>query len=377
MSSFSEDRSARTTHQQLTLEGRYYASPEIYDRETERIFLRQWIFAGRTHVLPNAGDYFVRDFENESVIVVRGDDGELRAFHNACRHRGTRICREAHGQFTAGIRCPYHAWTYGLSGELRGVPNMKDDPHFCRDDWPLKPVALAEWDGCVMLNLAPDPVPFAEAYAPFLGKFERWRLGDVVSAHQVVYELRANWKLVFQNYSECYHCPSLHPRLNELTPYRDSINDLEEGPLLGGPMRMSKAGGSMTMDGERCARPLPGVAGEDLDLVYYYTVFPNLLLSLHPDYVLMHRIERLAVDRTRIVCEWLFHPEAMARDDFDPKPAIEFWNMTNLQDWEVSERSQDGVSSRFYTPGPYLPLESMIAAWDREYLRQLGDAKEG
>ena len=131
-------------------------------------------------------------------------------------------------------------------------------------------------------------------------------------------------------------------------------------------------GGSMTMSGQRCASPLGELAGEDLNCVQYYTVFPNLLLSLHPDYVLIHRIERLAPDRSRIVCDWLFHPSAIAEPDFDPSGAIEFWNMTNQQDWHVSELSQKGISSRAYTPGPYAELESMIAAWDRQYLAALG-----
>jgi Rieske 2Fe-2S family protein len=138
-------------------------------------------------------------------------------------------------------------------------------------------------------------------------------------------------------------------------------------------MRMSIEGGSMTMSGARCAAPLGELAGDELNQVQYYTVFPNLLLSLHPDYVLIHRIDRLAVDRTRIVCDWLFHPDAIAAPDFDPSGAIDFWNMTNEQDWEVSRLSQLGIASRAYTPGPYAELESMIAAWDREYVTALGE----
>ncbi len=174
-----------------------------------------------------------------------------------------------------------------------------------------------------------------------------------------------------ENYSECYHCPTLHPQLNRLTPFRDSTNDLEDGPFLGGPMRLTGDSQSMTMTGRSCASPLGSVAGEDLRLVYYYTVFPNMLLSLFPDYALVHRLERRAVDQTRIVCDWLFHPEAMHQPGFDPSDAIEFWSVTNTQDWQVSEMSHRGIASRAYVPGPYAELESMIAAWDREYLRAL------
>jgi len=179
--------------------------------------------------------------------------------------------------------------------------------------------------------------------------------------------------LIFQNYSECYHCPSLHPVLNKLTPFRNSSNNLEEGPFLGGPMRMSIDGGSMTMSGQTCALSLGDLSGEALNCVQYYTLYPNMLLSLLPDYVLIHRIERLAPDRSRVICDWLFHPAATAAPDFDPSGAIEFWSMTNEQDWGVSELSQKGISSQAYTPGPYSELESMIAAWDREYLSSIDE----
>jgi len=363
--------STRTSLGAMTLERKYYVGPDVYEAETERIFLRRWLYAGRTSELEKPGAYFLFDIEDESIIVLRDHEGRIHAHHNLCRHRGTRLVTEATGTFPKSIQCPYHAWTYALDGTLTGAPFMDEVESFCRADYPLKTVRVALWEGCVFINLSDDPQPFEDAFAPFLGKFTRWDLADLQIAHRIVYELEANWKLVFQNYSECYHCPALHPALNRLTPFRNAENDLEEGPLLGGPMRMEIDGGSMTMSGQRCAPPLGDLKGDELSQVQYYTVFPNLLLSLHPDYALIHRVDRLAMDRTRIVCEWLFHPDAIAASDFDPSEAIEFWNMTNLQDWGVSRLSQAGISSRAYTPGPYAELESMIAAWDREYLKAL------
>ncbi|MDH3734346.1 MAG: aromatic ring-hydroxylating dioxygenase subunit alpha [Gemmatimonadota bacterium] len=361
----------RTAAGARTLERKYYASKEVFDAETERILLRRWLYAGRGSSL-SRGDYFLFEVDAESVIVLRDGDDRIQAFHNVCRHRGTRLTDVPEGSFSKSIQCPYHAWTYGLDGALIGAPFMDEVDGFCAEDYPLHSVAVSEWEGGIFVNLDPDAEPFESAFGTLIGKFDRWHWGELDLAHRIVYEIDANWKLVFQNYSECYHCPSLHPQLNRLTPFRNAWNDLEEGPFLGGPMRMSIEGGSMTMSGQRCAAPLPGIDGEDLNLVQYYTIFPNLLLSLHPDYVLVHRIERLAVDRTRIVCDWLFHPEAMAAQDFDPSDAIEFWNTTNKQDWQVSELSQKGIASRAYRPGPYSELESAIAAWDREYLRALG-----
>lgn len=362
----------RTAQGATTLERRYYVDREVYDLETDRIFFDRWLFAGRASDVPGAGDYLLFEVESESVIVLRDHEGQIHAHHNVCRHRGTRLVEEPSGTFPRSIQCGYHAWTYALDGTLVGAPFMDEVESFCRADYPLKNVAVAIWEGCIFVNLSEEPEPFEQAFAPLIEKFSRWRLSELERAHRIVYDIPANWKLIFQNYSECYHCPALHPVLNRLTPFRNSSNDLEEGPFLGGPMRMEIEGGSMTMTGQRCASPLGGLAGDDLNTVQYYTVFPNLLLSLHPDYVLVHRIDRRAPDRSRIVCDWLFHPEAMAAPDFDPGPAIEFWNMTNEQDWTVSRLSQEGISSRAYTPGPYAELESMIAAWDREYLRALG-----
>jgi Rieske 2Fe-2S family protein len=357
----------------FTLPQVYYTSDAVFAREMQRIFTDRWLFAGHVHQIPEAGDFFLFQIAQENLIIVRDRQGQTRAFFNVCRHRGARVCTEEKGRFASGIQCPYHAWTYGLDGALVGAPIMGEVATFSKEDYPLKSAAVQVWEGLIFVNLASEPEPFEQAFGPLFGKFSRWQIADLQSVHRTVYEVDANWKLLFQNYSECYHCPGVHPVLNQLTPFRNSINDLEEGPFLGGPMQMSQAGGSMTMSGARCAAPLGEVAGDDLDLVYYYTIFPNIFLSLHPDYVLIHRGDPIAVDRTRIVCEWFFHPDAIAKQDFDPQPAIEFWDMTNRQDWHLCSISQQGISSRAYSPGPYSDLESQLAAFDREYLRALGD----
>ncbi len=352
-----------------TLPGEYYTAEGIFQRELERIFYRRWLYAGRSAQLAEPGSYALFELGPESLIVLRDGDGEVRAFYNVCRHRGTRLCTKPGGRFRRAITCPYHAWVYALDGRLTGAPNMGSVKGFRKADYPLHAVRVAHWEGGIFVNFAHRPEPFENAFAAGLSRFRAWRLNELRVAHEVTYDVAANWKLILQNYSECYHCPTLHPQLNRLTPYRDSSNDLEEGTILGGPMRLAEPFESMTESGRACAPPL--VSGAARRCVYYYVVFPNLLLSLHPDYVLVHRLLPQAVDRTTVVCTWLFHPEALARPDFDPGDAIAFWNTTNLQDWEVCELSQQGVASRAYTPGPYADLESMIAALDRTYLAAL------
>ena len=357
---------------QRTLPGRYYTLAEIYAEERERIFTARWICVGRAAEIPAAGDYLLRTIAGESVIVVRGRDGALRAFYNVCRHRGTRLCEEPRGRFSETIQCPYHAWTYTIDGQLIGAPHMSEVQGFDRRDYPLHAVALETWEGFVFVNLAGAPEPFAQAFAPVAGRFSRFNLSALRAARRVDYDVAANWKLIFQNYSECLHCPVIHPGLAKLTPYTSGENDLIDGPFLGGYMVITKEGGSLTLSGRACGAPVGQLPAEDLNRVYFYSIFPNLLLSLHPDYVMFHTLWPDGPGRTRITCDWLFHPDSFAAPGFDPDDAVRFWDETNRQDWHICEQSHAGITSRAYVPGPYSPREGIAAAWDREFLQALG-----
>jgi len=221
--------------------------------------------------------------------------------------------------------------------------------------------------------VAEQPAPFDRAWAALQGRFARFGLPALVAGHRVVYDVRANWKLVFQNYSECLHCPTIHPKLAAVLPYQSGANDLTEGPFLGGYMEIKPPNQSATMSGRACGHLVSGdLPDQDRHRAFYYTLMPNLLLSLHPDYVNYYLVRPLAVDRTEVESEWLFHPETLADAGSNIRDAIEFWDLTNRQDWEIVGQAQLGISSRRYTPGPYSPRESVPAAWDREYLRQMG-----
>ncbi len=368
-----KERSARG---QQTLTSDYFTSEAIFREERERIFRRRWLYAGHASQLAKPGDYFLFELDRESVIVLADTKGEPRAFHNVCRHRGTRLCEGPHGSVGHAIQCPYHAWTYGLDGALRAAPNMNDVQGFQRTDYPLVAAPLAVHEGLLFVHLGDDPQPLATELSALGGRFDRWKIGELRSVHQTVYEVDANWKLFFHNYSECYHCPNVHPHLNKLTPYKNTENDLDEGPVLGGPMWMTNPDGSMTMGGERCAPLLPGLAERDRGHVAYYTIFASMFLSLHPDYVLVHRSVALSPTRTRIFCDWYFHPEAITAPGFDPQPAIAFWDLTNRQDWELCANAQRGISSRAYVPGPYADIESQLAAFDRQYLEAMGHQQQ-
>jgi glycine betaine catabolism A len=359
-----------------TLPGEYFTSSAIFAEEREKIFARRWLCVGREAQLEAAGDYFLRDVLGESIIVVRDDAGRTNAYYNVCRHRGSRLCEAETGSFDGTIRCPYHSWTYALDGRLLGAPSTGDLPGFSVADYPLRRLALAKWEGFLFINLADEPEPFENAWAPLLGRFARFNISRLVTARTIEYDVKANWKLLFQNYSECYHCGPVHPSLARATPPTSGENDLVDGPFTGGFMVMNSGYESLTMTGRSCGLPVGDLPPEELRRVYYYAIVPNMLLSLHPDYVMFHTLWPEAPDRTRVTCSWLFHPDTLTDSRFDPNDGVEFWDMTNRQDWHICERSQLGVSSRAYRPGPYSKREALPAQFDREVLRALGHERE-
>ncbi|HET9392843.1 MAG TPA: aromatic ring-hydroxylating dioxygenase subunit alpha [Candidatus Rubrimentiphilum sp.] len=349
-----------------TLDSQWYCSPDIFARENERIFSRSWICAARIEDLEEPGRYVVREIAGESLILTADDARNVRAFYNVCRHRGTRLCADETGIFKGTIQCPYHAWTYGLDGALRVARNMDGVEDFDLSAYPLREASVAQFEGFVFVAL--DPLePFAETFASLAGRFAAWQLPKLRRAASMTYDVACNWKLVFQNYSECYHCPVIHPQLERLSPSDSGRNDLIEGPFLGGYSELRESAATLTVSG-RTQRPL--LAGdENSSRVYYYTIFPSLLLGLHPDYVMVHYVQPLGPARTRIVCDWLFDPQTMAEWYFDSSDVVDFWDLTNRQDWAVNELTQAGVASRAYTPGPYSQQEGLLHAFDRHYLR--------
>ena len=364
-----------------SLPQKYFVSPEIFAKEQENIFSRNWLLVGHQSQIANAGDYIVQDVNRESLIVIRDKDEAIRGFYNVCRHRGTRLKEDTCGHASA-IQCPYHAWTYGLDGRLIGAPHMDEVPGFDKAEYSLHQVNLGLWEGFIFVNLADASTErgdysLAKWFAPLNGKFADWNMAILRPTKRIEYDVRANWKLMFENYSECYHCPGVHPQLQKVSPYDSAENDLAEGPFLGGFMKINP-GKSLTMSGNACALPIEHDHEQEHDKestqrVFYYSIFPNMLLSLHPEYVMVHQLWPQSPERTLIVCDWFFHPDAARAGQavYNPDDAIEFWNATNKQDWHVCELSQQGIASRAYRPGPYSSRESIPAAWDEYYLRSM------
>ena len=368
------------------LDGRLYTDSAVFDEEMERIFTSMWVCGGRLEELNEPGRFVTREIGGESVIAVRtaaaGDAGVgsngngaagpaangLAAFFNVCRHRGSRVVDECAGRAKV-FQCPYHAWTYGLDGRLVGAPHMGRD--FDANSAGLVPVRIEALNGFFYLSLAADGPPLAEVAAD-LPDLSRFTLGRLVRGDRHEYEAQANWKILCENYNECYHCAVVHPELNRVSDYRNGGN-LETGRFfVGGPMTLNDGCDTMTATGRSDRPDLPAIEVADRTSVQYFHVYPNLLISLHRDYVVTHTLWPIEAGRTRIVCEWLFDPDTAAAPGFDPSDAVAFWHLVNSQDWKVCARTQLGVASRGYRPTAYEESEACIQIFDGWYLDQMG-----
>jgi Rieske 2Fe-2S family protein len=245
--------------------------------------------------------------------------------------------------------------------------NMNEVPGFDSSEFPLHQARLATFEGFIFVNLSNDAPAFESEFAPLIGRFADWHIASLNTAHTVSYDLACNWKLAFLNYSECYHCPLVHPQLDKLSPSDSGRNDLMEGPFLGGYSEMRQQGAGLTSSGHSIRPTIGDVHGEDLDRVYYYTIFPSMMLSLHRDYVMVHYVRPVSEGRSEVDCAWLFDPATMAAPGFDPSDVVEFWDLTNRQDWHVNELTQLGMQSRAYTRGRYSNAEGLLSAFDAYY----------
>jgi glycine betaine catabolism A len=364
------DLTRRAFAHALTLPAETYTSAAILRLEERALYFGQWICVGREADVPRAGDFRVLAVAGDSIILMRGQDSVLRAFFNVCQHRGSRLLDEDVGNLGARLVCPYHAWAYDTEGRLQVAPQMA--PGFCKEDRGLIPVRLASWNGFVFVNADTAAPDFARAL-PDLPDLARYRMQDLVCGRRYEYAVQANWKLIVENYSECYHCPGAHPQLHKLTELIGrSERAMESGSCFnGGPMRLRDGVQTMSTSGASSLPLIPGLSHDDSRYVYYYVIYPNILLSPHPDYVMTHYVTPLAADRSKVTCEFLFTQEAVRQPGFDPSGITDFWDLTNKQDWALCERTQKGVASRGYRQGPYNSAEDCVHKFDRWYADRL------
>jgi Rieske 2Fe-2S family protein len=366
---------------QRTLPTSWYRSADIFRIEKERIFCREWVAVCREEQLPHAGDAQVLSVLGESILLVRNREGQLRAFYNVCRHRGARLCRDADAKVAPGrvslpggvtarrlVVCPYHQWSYDLNGSLVAAPHLGADAGFNKQEYSLYPVGVDTWGGFVFLNLSPaDAKPLADQLGGIPQRLRRYPLADLRVGCTHRYDVAANWKIICENYNECYHCGGVHPELCALVPsFRDAGGanlDWERGV----PHRAGAY--TFTHTGTSSRRSFPGLDEDEQVRHKGELVYPNLFLSVACDHVAAFLLQPLGPERTQITCHFLFEAQEIDKAGFDPRDAVDFWELVNRQDWTVCESVQEGIQARVHEHGYFAPMED----WNLDIRRYVTD----
>ena len=343
-----------------------YLDEDRFALERRAIFHAEWFCAGRLEGLDEKGDYRLADIAGERILLVRGDDAILRGFHNVCRHRGAELVplEGPHsGRFAAGIRCPYHSWTYRLNGELYATPHFDVD----KTCLGLHAAEVDAWGGYVFVRIAAGTQDLAEMLGPIPQRIRRYPLGDLRIGHRIDYRVRANWKVILENYNECYHCGGVHPELCKIVPAFRKGGGSGLAWDEGIPQR--EGTNTFTITGTTTRAAFPDLDEEEKVRHKGELIYPNLLLSLSMDHAASFTLWPRAAGITDIVCEFLFHPDEMARADFDASDAVEFWDLVNRQDWAICESVQRGMGSTAFQTGYYAPMED-LSLDIRDYVRR-------
>jgi Rieske 2Fe-2S family protein len=356
-----------------TLPSPAYAADDVLSWERRALFEGGWICLGRDDMVKRPHDQWAVSALDVSVLVTRDEHGQLHAFHNACRHRGHELLGVGQCVNRRHVACPYHSWAFRLDGTLKAATRFSDVPGFDLTDYPLRPMAIAEWEGWVFLNISGDAASFPEWIGNLADLCEAWAPGrlQVQASHQ--YMVQANWKTIVENYLECYHCPSIHPELCRVSPPDSGVPVSPTGMWIGGHLDLADHAETMSLDGRGHAPRLPTLPEAMARHVYYLALMPNLLISPHPDYVMAHRLEPVSPSSTRVECSWLFDPDAAGRPGFDASYAVDFWDLTNRQDFAACESVTRSIGAGGYVPGPYDYREDAVRTFQAFVARAYRD----
>jgi Rieske 2Fe-2S family protein len=366
---------------EATLPSSWYRREDVFALEREHIFYREWMCVGREEELPQPGDHRVIDVLGQSIIVVRNPQGALRAFYNVCRHRGARLCTPERGATSADdlpvrggvmpggtILCPYHAWTYDLDGRLLRAPFMTGEQGFKVGDIRLHTVGVESWGGFIFVHLSPDQArPFDQHIAGVYGRFTRYPLAELRIAKSIRYEVAANWKILCENYNECYHCGPVHPELCRVVPAFRENGGANLDWQRGIPHR--PGADTFTASGTSTRRSFPGLNDDEQVRHKGELVYPNLLLSVARDHVAVFVLEPIGPQHTVISCDFLFEPFEMDKPGFDPSDVVDFWHLVNRQDWNICAIVQQGISARVHEAGLVSPMED----WNLDMRKYVSD----
>jgi len=376
----------------------FYSDPEVFARDLERIHLRHWLCVGHVGRIPKKGDWFRVDLAGESIVVVRGRDDVVRALVNVCRHRGSRVCYEEEGHSRVLV-CPYHAWTYDLDGRLRTARYMGDQ--FDVAGFALPQIHARVLEGLIFVSFADAPPRLDDAERTLRDSVGQYGWADARVAHRETYAVDANWKLVTENYQECYHCAPAHPEFSRY--HATEKPDDENAALRADAARRAKAMGieiPTVLHWPFAAAPDEEMADSFHDATYpgsvtgsedggavaplmggftdydggfsYVDVGPASFFLAYPDHGMMYLFRPVGPQRTVMEVVWLVKADAREGSDYDLERLKWMWHVTSIADKRIIDQNQQGVNSRHYVPGPYGPMEGQTRAFTTWYLEQIG-----
>lgn len=364
-----------------------YTSPEWYHYDLKQVFGRRWLFAGHGSQIKRAGDFFTFGLGDESVIISRTKTGQIRAFHNSCRHRGTQICQETSGR-KKYFTCPFHGWAYDLEGQLKVAPMMPDS--FDLTQFPLKPVWAEEWAGMVFINLSQEKPAYSVAQAMRAIDLSAYQLEKTKVIADRTYEVKANWKITAETFQECYHCALNHPELIRVIKAQEDLEEWGEAEEVedaankdyliwtpnAGP-GMQEGAVTFSMDGQFVSKRLLGDGTTDLTCAAL-SWFPNLGFFVQPDYAVTTSWLPTSPTTSVMRSTWLVHEDAVEGEDYDVDKVTEIIDVTNDQDKGLCRIAQLGVNSSGYdNSAPYQPqLEAPVRGFLNAYLDHVEDGEQ-
>ncbi len=386
-----------------TLESPFYCDHRIFQRETERVFHRNWLLVGHVAKVKKPGDFFVVNVGDTPLIIVRGRDEHVRALVNVCRHRGSLVCTQQEGNSKSFV-CPYHAWVYDHSGKLRMAKSMPDG--FDAADHGLHSVAVRIIEGMIFISLAEEPLDLGQVVEGFSAYLVDHGLADAKIAHQAQFPMKGNWKLAIENYLECYHCLTAHPEFAAVHPRADTVgmpemgdDDAEHmlkwiekaqsfGHQVGGVgkewsgvsnteqdfgvARVPLGPGYKTSssDGEPIAPLMGSLQGFDGGQTYF-SVGPTSYGVADSDHAILIQFIPVSPRRTDVMMTWLVESNAEEGSDYQLDRLTWLWDATMRQDQKIVDQQQKGVGSRHYVPGPFSQQEAHLDRWVEWYLAQI------
>jgi Rieske 2Fe-2S family protein len=355
-----------------SLPAKWYYDSDWYQHELESIFYKNWLYLchASTLVKPRAFRRF--KIGEQEIFLVRGDDSQLRGFHNTCRHRGSIICEAEEGQFKKKLMlCPYHQWAYSLDGNLIATSSLAEAPDFEKSNYPLHQVLVREWRGGIFVSLSDSPPDIDQSFKRGSDRTSNWPMEDLVVGHLWKKVMNCNWKVFWENFNECLHCPNIHPELCDLVPiYGRRISNTRDDPgwiskqgnndpkFVGG---LRDGASSWSISGKAADSPFEHLTPEEINRGQsYFVSLPTVFIAAHVDYMRSVRINPIGPEETELEVEWLFHPETINQADFNLEDITEFGKLVLQQDAKASELNQKGIHSLQFIEGVLMPEEHHV-----------------